>query len=243
MTITGLDPGTSYAFGAAYSNASGNSDTVCSTGETPDTIATEFNADTILLDIVENNRDTTPWVSILVKRPATAIGALNYSGIFYTGDPASAYAGNPLFSGYFYRHGPSRLSRYEMHDRYRIQATLPSVSTELWLSTLACIKNPTTTYTSQPVNFNIWEGLTKPQDPQFRISRILASRIYFAWDELGYSESGRGNDSISNYSHELYYVTTEGEYQLLKTIPGTSTVRNKTHAHCYSFPQRFFRKI
>ena len=224
LTITGLDPGTSYAFGAAYSNASGNSDIVCSTGETPDTIATEFNADTILLDIVENNRDITPWVSILVKRPTTAIGTLNYSGIFYTGDPASAYAGNPLFSGYFYRHGPSRLSRYEMHDRYRIQATLPSVSTELWLSTLACIKNPTTTYTSQPVNFNIWEGLTKPQDPQFRISRILASRIYFAWDELGYSESGRGNDSISNYSHELYYVTTEGEYQLLKTIPGTSTV-------------------
>ncbi len=56
------------------------------------------------------------------------------------------------------------------------------------------------------------------------MQRIYNDRIYFQWDELGYSDDDRGNDSISNYSHELYYVTTEEEYQLLTTIPGTSTV-------------------
>ena len=34
-------------FGAAYSNASGNSTIVCSTGETPDSLSTNFNSDTI----------------------------------------------------------------------------------------------------------------------------------------------------------------------------------------------------
>ena len=56
------------------------------------------------------------------------------------------------------------------------------------------------------------------------MQRIHSDRIYFQFDELGYSDEDRGNDSISNYSHELYYVTTEEEYQLLQTIAGTLTV-------------------
>ena len=223
LTITGLEPGFTYSFGAAYSNASGNSTIVCSTGATPDSLSTNFNSDTITLGTIENNRDLTPFVTILVKRPTTSIGALNYSGVFYTGNPAT-YPGEPLYSGYFYRYGRSSYRDRVWHDSYGIEATLTGLSTELWLSTVACSKNSTTTYTSQPVNFNIWNALSKPKSAELRVQRILSDRIYFEWDELGYSDDDRGNDTISNYSHELYYVTSEEEYQLLTTIAGTNTV-------------------
>lgn len=220
LKIHNLNAGTNYGIGASYYNYHGFSNTECTDISTPNAIGSSFNSDTILLNSVSYRRTTRPTVDLLVQNPSSsAIGYPTLSGILYSGDP-SIYPNSNIKSQILYmdRYRHTRVGG-NLYRQYRTTWSLPNVSSELWQSTAAIVNVSGTQYTSTPVVHKIWDRLKKPQAPNFAVQRVRNDYIYFEVEKLLHTEDGRGEDSIGNMVLQTYYVDSENNYSLIKTIP------------------------
>jgi len=219
LKINNLDAGVNYGVGATYYNYHGLSNTGCATISTPNAIGSSFNSDTILLNGVSYKRTTAPLVNLLVKSPdSSAIGYPTLSGVIYSGDP-SVYPNSNIKSTILYidRYRRTRIGD-NIYIPYRTRWALSDVSSELWQSTTAIVNVSGTQYTSTPVVHKLWDPLKKPQAPNFSVQRVRNDYIYFEVEKLLHTEEGRGEDSVNNMVLQTYYVDSENNYSLVKTI-------------------------